>query len=232
VTNGNKPWGIRHYNVLDEDYFQADWPATTKVIDNRDKMHERGWTYFKVTGQINGENVTGSGRIPFVYFASLQNSPWLKLQVGSLTIVDNFKEAYTYRSPNTPLGIYKGGSFFKGLGRPWMGMHTIDTVRRDAAEQRILFKTEHTQGSRYAKVELIRDDIRIVYNIDLYNDVIEEVTFSTDQGSRGSLKFSYLQSIDDIGEEFVAPRKPRRQASSKDSSNLLWLVQLLEGSLN
>lgn len=232
MTNGNKPWGIRHYNVLDEDYFQADWPATAKVIDNRDQMHERGWTYFKITGQINGESVTGSGRIPFVYFASLQNSPWFKLQVGSLTIVDNFKEAYTYSSPDIPLGIYKGGTFFKGLSRPWMGMHTIDTVRRDAAEQRILFETEHTQGSQYAEVELIRDDIRIVYNIDLYNDVIEQITFSDDQGGRGTLKFSYLQSIDEIGEEFVAPRKPRQRASSRDGSNLLWLMQLLEDSLN
>ena len=232
AANDNKPWGIRHYNVLDEDYFQADWPATAKVIDNRDQMHERGWTYFKITGQINGESVTGSGRIPFVYFASLQNSPWLKLQVGSLTIVDNFKEAYTYSSPDIPLGIYKGGTFFKGLSRPWMGMHTIDTVRRDAAEQRILFETEHTQGSQYAEVELIRDDIRIVYNIDLYKDVIEQITFSDDQGGRGTLKFSYLQSIDEIGEEFVAPRKPRQRASSRDGSNLLWLMQLLEDSLN
>jgi len=231
-ANDNKPWGIRHYNVLDEDYFQADWPATAKVIDNRDQMHERGWTYFKITGQINGESVTGSGRIPFVYFAGLQNSPWLKLQVGSLTIVDNFKEAYTYSSPDIPLGIYKGGTFFKGLSRPWMGMHTIDTVRRDAAEQRILFETEHTQGSQYAEVELIRDDIRIVYNIDLYKDVIEQITFSDDQGGRGTLKFSYLQSIDEIGEEFVAPRKPRQRASSRDGSNLLWLMQLLEDSLN
>jgi len=231
-TNGNKPWVIRHYNVLDEDYFQADWPATAKVIDNRDQMHKRGWTYFRITGQINSESVTGSGRIPFVYFASLKNSPWLKLQVGSLTIVDTYESAYTYRSPQTSLGMYKGGTFFKGLGRPWMGMHTIDTIRRDTAKQGILFETEHTQGSRYAKVKLIRDDIRIVYNIDLETDVIDEITFSTDQGSRGNLKFSYLQSIDDIGEEFAAPRRPRQQASSRDSSDILWLVQLLEGSLN
>lgn len=232
TANGNKPWGFRHYNVLDEDYFQADWPASAKVIDNRDQMHERGWTYFKITGQINGEEVTGSGRIPFVYVECLRNGPWLKLQVGSLTIVDDCKEAYTYRSPDTPLGIYKGGTFFKGLSRPWMGIHTIDTVRRDAAEQSIMFETGHSQGGEYAEVELVRDDIRIVYKIDLYKDVIDQITFFDDQGGRGNLKFSYLQSIDEIGEEFVAPKKPRRKTSSKDSSNLLWLVQLLEDSLN
>jgi RNA polymerase sigma factor (sigma-70 family) len=231
IASGNKQWVIRHYNVLDEDYFQADWPATAKVIDNRDQMHKRGWTYFRVTGQINGENVTGSGRIPFVYFTSLQNSPWLKLQIGSLTIVDTFENAYTYRSADVPLGIYKGGTFFEGLGRPWMGMHTIDTVRRDAARCGIMFETKHSEGSPYAKVELIRDDIRIIYNIDLEKDVIDEITFFADQNRIGNLKFSYLQSIDDINGDFAVPRRPRQRASSRDSSSLLWFVQLLEGSL-
>ena len=229
-TDNNRPWPIRHFNVLDEDYFQADWPATAKVIDNRDQMHQRGWTYFRVTGQINGENVSGSGRIPFVFVTSMQYSPWLKLQVGSLTIVDTYANAYTYRSPQVPLGIYKGGSFFKGLPRPWMGLHTIDTVRRDAAEQRIVFDTEHTQGSRYATVELIRNDIKIVYNIDLEKDVVDEITFSNDQGKIGNLKFSYLQSAEDTI-EFIAPRRPRQRTVAKNSSGLLWLVQLLENSL-
>ena len=230
-TNGSRPWGIRHYNVLDEDYFQADWPVTAKVIDKRDQMHERGWTYFRVSGQINGRDVSGSGRIPFVYLASVQNSPWLKLQVGSLTIVDTYDSAYTYRSEQVPLGIYKGGSFFKGLSRPWMGLHTIDTVRRDAAEQRIAFDTKHTQGSQYATVEMVRGDITITYNIDLEKDVVDEITFSNDQGSIGNLKFEYLESVEDIGNEFVAPRRPRQQTIAGNSSSVLWLVQLLEESL-
>jgi len=230
-TNGNRPWGIRHYNVLDEDYFQADWPVTAKVIDNRDQMHERGWTYFRVSGQINGRDVSGSGRIPFIYLASMQNSPWLKLQVGSLTIVDTYDSAYTYRSIQVPLGVYKGGSFFKGLGRPWMGLHTIDTVRRDAAEQRIVFDTKHTSGSRYATVELSRGNIKIAYNIDLDKDVIDEITFSNEQGNIGNLKFEYLESIEDIGNEFVAPRRPGQKTTARNSSGLLWLVQLLEDSL-
>jgi RNA polymerase sigma factor (sigma-70 family) len=230
-TNNNRPWGIRHYNVLDEDYFQADWPTTAKVIDNRDLMHERGWTYFRISGQINGRDVSGSGRIPFVYLDSMQNSPWLKLQVGPLTIVDTYDSAYTYRSTQVPLGVYKGGSFFKGLGRPWMGLHTIDTVRRDAAGQRIVFDTKHTSGSQYATVELSRGNIKIAYNIDLDKDVIDEITFSNEQGSIGNLKFEYLESIEDIGNEFVAPRRPGQQTIARNSSGPLWLVQLLEDSL-
>jgi RNA polymerase sigma-70 factor (ECF subfamily) len=230
-TNGSRPWGIRHYNVLDEDYFQADWPVTARVIDNRDQMHERGWTYFRVSGQINGRTVSGSGRIPFVYLDSMQNSPWLRLQVGSLTIVDTYDDAYTYRTQQGPLGVYKGGSFFKGLGRPWMGLHTIDTVRRDAAEQRIVFDTKHTSGSQFVTVGLSQGNIKIEYNIDLDKDVIDEITFSNEQGNIGNLKFEYLESIEDVGNEFVAPRRPGRQIIARNSSGPLWLVQLLEGSL-
>ena len=230
--DSNRSWAVRHYNVLDEDYFQSDWPATAKVFDNRDAMHKRGWTYFRVSGKVNGQNVFGTGRIPFVYAMSEQYSPWLKLQVGSLMIVDTYNDAYLDRLPSEQLGAYAGGSFFKGLTRPWMGLHTIDTVRRDAAEQRISFETKHTPGSRFAQVELIYKGFRLIYNIDLEMDVIDEITFSTDQGKKGNLKFSYLQSIEGAGgsEDFRPPR-PRRRRASKNSPGLLWLLQLAEGSL-
>jgi len=228
----NRQWAVRHYNVLDEDYFQADWPATAKVFDNRDDMHKRGWTYFRVSGNVNGQNVFGTGRVPFVYAASEQYSPWLKLQVGSLMIVDTYKEAYLNRLQSDQLETYAGGSFFKGLARPWMGLHTIDTVRRDAAEQRILFETKHTPSSQFAQVELIYKGLRLIYNIDLEMDVIDEITFSTDHGNKGNMKFSYLQSIEGAGvsEEFAPPR-PAQQRASKSSPDMLWLVQLVEGSL-
>ncbi|MHC4112405.1 MAG: RNA polymerase sigma factor, partial [Planctomycetota bacterium] len=65
--NNNILETVRHYNVVEEEFFQYDWPEGTKKNDNRDAIHKRGWTYFKITGQINGENVLGYGRIPFVY---------------------------------------------------------------------------------------------------------------------------------------------------------------------
>ncbi|MFZ2147225.1 MAG: RNA polymerase sigma factor [Sedimentisphaerales bacterium] len=228
----NRQWAVRHYNVLDEDYFQSDWPATAKVFDNRDAMHKRGWTYFRVSGKVNGQNVFGTGRVPFVYAASEQYSPWLKLQVGPLMIVDTYNDAYLYRLQSDQPETYPGGSFFKGLARPWMGLHTIDTVRRDAAEQRILFETKYKPGSQFAQVELIYKGLRLIYNINLEMDVIDEITFSTDQGNTGNMKFSYLQSIEGAGdsEEFAPPGPPRRRAS-KSGPDMLWLVQLVEGSL-
>ncbi len=228
----NQSWAVRHYNVLEEDYFQSDWPAKAKVFDNRDAMHKRGWTYFRVSGNVNGKNVFGTGRIPFVYAASEQYSPWLRLQVGSLMIVDTYTEAYLNRLQSDKFDTYAGGSFFKGLTRPWMGIHTIDTVRRDAAEQRIPFETKHTPGSQFAQVELIYKGLKIIYKIDMETDVIDEITFSTDQGNKGNLKFSYLQSIEGAGatEEFKPPR-PKRRKASNSSPGLLWLAQLVEGSL-
>ena len=221
--DNSEPWAIRHSNVLEEGYFQSDWPTTAKVIDNRDVMHKRGWTYFRVTGQINNENVSGMGRIPFVYATSAQYSPWLKLRVGSMTIVDSKNENVTK---------YQPGSFFKGFAKPWLGLHTIDIVRRDAAAQRVRFETKHTPGSQFAQVELLHEGVRIIYNIDLETDVIDEITFSTDKGDKGNLKFSYIQTINDvINGEFVYPNKSTIRGASKSGSGLLWLVELMEGSL-
>jgi RNA polymerase sigma-70 factor (ECF subfamily) len=240
-TNGkidHGPWLIRHYNVLDEEYFQSDWPATAKIIDNRDVMHKRGWTYFRVTGQLKDQDVIGMGRIPFVYLTSRRYSPWLKLRVGATTIVDTYKEAYIQYAERDKFETYKGGSFFKGLARPWMGMHAVDVVRRDAAEQRIWFETRYTSGpskEEFAEVELIgKKGDKITYRIDMEKDVIDEITFSTDQDIIGNLKFSYLQSIDEVGDEFVPPAGSRQSATGgypKKSQGLLWLVQLVEGSL-
>jgi RNA polymerase sigma factor (sigma-70 family) len=228
----SRPWVIQYRNMLDEDSFQADWPATAKTVDNRDQMHRRGWTYFRVAGQINGQSVWGAGRIPFVDCMCTSYSPWLRLEVGSLTIGDSYSEAFVSRSSSGQLGTYKGGSFFKGLLRPWAGLHTIDTVRRDAAEQRIRFETRHTPGSGFAQVVLDCANVRLMYKIDLEADVIDEITFSTDQGDKGTLKFTYLESVDGVGGEFVRPIRPRSEKTSHhESPGVLWLVQLLNGSL-
>jgi hypothetical protein len=224
-------WVTRHYNALEEDYFQSDWPATTRTFDKRDEMHKRGWTYFRVSGQVNGQDVSGMGRIPFIDLTSKRYSPWLKLQVGSMIIVDNYNEAYINEPSSEKLKAYKGGSFFKGLCRPWMGFHTIDSVRRDAAEQRVWFETRLLPDNRFAEVELTCEDAKIVYKIDMETDVVDEIKCSTDQGKTANLKFKYLQSIDNLNGEFVLPGKPAQQASPQSSQGILWLVQLVEDSL-
>jgi hypothetical protein len=112
-----------------------------------------------------------------------------------------------------------------------MGLHTIDTVRRDAAEQRIWFETRLMPDSRFAEVELTGENTKIIYKIDMETDVVDEITFSTNQGKTGNLVFSYLQSVDNVSGEFVPPSRPRQPTTSQSSQGLLWILQLLEGSL-
>jgi hypothetical protein len=197
----------RHYNVPGEDYFKYDWPANVKTFDNRDVMHKRGWTYFTVSGQINGKEVKGAGRIPFVYAESKSHWPWLELKVGGNII---------------------NGAGFAGIGRPWMGLHTIDTIRRDAAQKHIWFETRYNKRSSRAEVILKPEDKQIVYTIDMEKDVIERIIFSTSDSREGELNFSYLQKIDNIGNEFA---QPTSKASMRErSEGMSWLLELIRNN--
>ena len=227
----SKPEAVPQPTALQEPVFLHDWTATE--VDHRDEMHERGWTYFRIRGHLNKQEVFGSGRIPFVYATSREKSPWLKLRVGDdITIVDTYSRANVSEDSSDDPSVYRGGSFFKGLARPWMGMHTIDTVRRDAAEASIWFETRYLADDRFAEVEMDCEGVKVVYKIDLLTDVIDEITFTTDQGEAGNLNFSYLQSIEgtDRSTEFSRPDIPGRGTYPKANPGLLWLVHLVEDS--
>lgn len=228
---GSYSWVTRHYNVLDEDYFQADWPTGVGTIDNRDTMHKRGWTYFKVTGTVCSQRVSGTGRIPFVYATSRRYAPWLRLKVvGGPEIIDTGVQAYITPPGPKPSTRYNSGSFFHGLARPWMGLHTIDTVRRDAAKQGIRFETRRISDNK-VEVEIDCEQVRLIYTIDLEGDVVDRIIFSLKGIDVGELKFSYLQDIDDVGNEFAAPTAPTSRAPLQQDPGMLWLVRLAEGSL-
>ncbi|MHC4865365.1 MAG: hypothetical protein ACYTEX_14855, partial [Planctomycetota bacterium] len=209
------------------EYFRYNWPSKVKVVDNRDAMHERGWTYFVIKGRVDGERVSGAGRIPFVYAASRRHRPWLRLKVGGrLEIVDDARQALVYDARGKVVASYAGGSFFKGLGRPWMGLHTIDTVRRDAAEREVWFETK-LAASGTAEVILTAGQVSLLYTIDMERDVIEEITISANN-RKGQLRFSYVQDIDEAGGEFVEPRIRRSYGSKRQASRgILWLTKLI-----
>ena len=230
--HGDRIWRIdRHFNVLEEEYFQYDWPQSAKTIDNRDQMHRRGWTYFRISGQINGQQVSGTGQIPFVYATSKRFTPWLKLQIGSsFKIVDNSTMACVLDRNSKVVTAYAGGSFLKGLGRPWMGLHTIDTVRRDAAEKRVPFETKKITGDKKIEVVLTHEQVRLVYTIDMETDIIEKITFSTNSGDEGELQFSYLQNIDNLGSEFSRPGTTSYRRVKHSPPGMLWLMKLINNS--
>ncbi len=232
ADDGNRIWRIdRHFNVLEEEYFQFNWPQSTRVVDNRDPMHKRGWTYFRITGQINGREVSGSGRMPFVYAESIRFYPWLELKLGNGTkIVDTPAGACIFGRSGKPTVSYAVGSFFEGLGRPWMGLHTIDTVRRDAAEKQIWFEAKNISGGKKTEVVLTTEQAKLVYTIDMETDVIEKIVFSTDDGDEGELKFTYLQDIDDTGDEFAEPGAASYRNLRQKFPGILWLVKLINNN--
>jgi RNA polymerase sigma-70 factor (ECF subfamily) len=226
---GRRSWSVRHFNVLEEDYFKGDWPAGITPIDNRDAMHRRGWTYFRVSGALRGQVVSGRGRLPFTYAASRQFSPWLLLRLTDGTeVVDTGDGGRVMRAGRLDGIGYRRGSFFKGIGRPWMGLHTADTVRRDAAEQRIPFRTVGREDD-HARVELDCRSAKLVYVIDLRSDLVEKIELIGGAGEVGRLEFSYMQEIEDAGSEFAEPRLAPLAIQS--DCGLLWLVRLAEGTL-
>lgn len=226
---------VRHYNVVEEEFFQYDWPEGTKRIDNRDAMHKRGWTYFKITGQLNGEDIVGYGRIPFVYQTYRSHYAWIRLKVGEeLEIVDSVNGANIYGPNRKLLATYPSGSFMKGLARPWMGLHTIDTIRRDAAEKSIWFESRYSSGREKAEVTLSREHVKLVYAIDMQNDIVENITFVKNDKSAATedfLEISYLQGIGRTPDEFIAPKVRTNSSLSKTPSGIQWLFCLADGTL-
>jgi len=171
--SSGQPLVTIHPNALQEEYFSYNWPADADIIDNRDPMHKRGWTFFRATGQIKSAPVTGKGRIPFTYKAYQTHTPWMTLNI-------------TGQSPITRTS-------FNGLSRPWMGLHTIDTIRRDAAKRGIWFETRQTENKNVVEIELIDNQQTLVYSVNLTRDVIEKITFlNSNQQIQGELKFDYL----------------------------------------
>jgi len=221
------------YNVCDEEYFQYGWPAGTKQIDKRDTMHKRGWTCFTITGQINGKKITGSGRLPFVYSTSKQYNAWVRFRLeDGTTIADNFKDASIGDPTGKEVTRYKGGSFFAGLGRPWMGLHTIDTVRRDAAQERLFFTTKYQPGDVEAEVEIENRNDTMLYIIDMDKDIIKKIVFSTNENIKGELIFSYLEEVEETGTEFVEPTLTKTGIIINESRGMLWLMDLAKGTVN
>jgi len=206
-TNGNYQQAVSRKDVSNEEFFRCNLPSGIRRIDNRDAMHKRGWTFFTVEGEIDGQLVKGKGRIAFVYDVCKRNYPWMKLYVGSKRIPES--------------------ESFAGLSRPWMGLHTIDTVRRDAAKEQIWFDTKLLPGGAHAVVTLDHPQGKIEYTIDMEADLVEKITFLTsDIEKQGQLRFTYLQDIEDA-EDFAPPAKSLKWLNYNQQS-MLWLVEFLK----
>ncbi|HBG26180.1 MAG: hypothetical protein A2Y10_13545 [Planctomycetes bacterium GWF2_41_51] len=226
------------YNNVDEKSFGSfrhTWPDAP-VVDERDDIHKQGWTYFRIIGNINGNKVQGWAQIPFIYDTYLQRKPWLKMQIGDqVEIIDSDSQAYITSEKNV-IASYPPGSFFKGLARQWSGMHTIDVVRRDAAEKRIKFDLRNfdnnNEGYGNAEITLYNPtdpcQAQIVYTIDIDRDLLKKIEFPA---SKNVLEFLY-PDIDQYSQQFTEPAKVNtRKIIQKDSIGILWLKELSNGTL-
>lgn len=233
-------WNFRteySYNTSVEKQFQYDWPAEVPIIDERDQMHKRGWTYFRVNGRMDDQVISGLGQIPFVYNASKEHPAWMTMHIGNnLEIIDCNDGARLRHIDGTEIAAYPAGTFFKGLARPWMGMHTINIIRRDAVAERVWFQTKPAMNKKDAIVTFYnkgeRPGFELIYTIDLINDLIKDIRFDLQGKTKASLRFSYLQDIDEISDEFTEPAISNdSQIPHQQSPGMLWLANMAMGSL-
>jgi hypothetical protein len=185
-ANGLKTYQAQYPYAQKDELFQRNWRPKVRLVDDRDQMHKRGWTYFTVQGRISGQKVAGTGRIAFTYAAAKDHTPWMRLRIGDRRFIDRT---------------------FKGFSRPWMGLHTIDIIRRDAAEEKIPFETKHGAEQGKVQITLSAEGRPLVYTIDMETDVVEKITLSVNEGEAGELLFSYMQDIEGAGSEFAEPSK-------------------------
>ncbi len=227
------------YNTLDEKFFDYDWPLETTVKDNRDPMHVRGWTYFIVTGNIGNDKIEGYGQLPFIYDQISQHPPMLQLKIADkLQIIDMPSGAYLQSSDGNLVSEYPQGTFFEGLARPWMGMHTVDLVRRDAAKRRIPFEIKIINGEQ-VQVTLNQNhgyrNTTLTYHIHMENDLIDKIIFATYIGSRiqskGILTFDYISRLEQE-EPFANPQIiANEEPPHRKAPDVSWLMELAKGTL-
>jgi len=227
---------FRHPGLLHEEYFRFGWPADIRMVDERDEMHKRGWTWFTIDGQLAGAKVKGAGCLPFVYDSLKANPPWITLQIDNrFWICDGPDGTYTVDAASGVLTTYPEGTFLQGLARPWAGLHTMDVVRRDAAARRIPFTSRYTAGTNKGQVELRFDKGRVVYTIDMKTDVLDSIAMSfRGPGAaeqKGTLAFTCTGEIDSIRDELTAP-KASRYVNARDAGGPLWLLKFAEGTLS
>jgi len=220
------------YDVSMEDYFRHDWSADAAIVDERDDAHRRGWTHFTISGRIGTQSVSGSGRLPFVASAVEDHGPWLRLTIGDgLTILDAGNAVQMHDGSGTILGAYPGGSFFQGLGRPWSGLHAIDTIRRDAALAGIAFTTKAVSDGPRAEIVLDSRGVRLTYRVHLYQDWIESITFSKEDVTIGEWVFSYPAPDEADPHRLTVPSLPLSSRAHAPAPHGLWLMRLVQGSL-
>ncbi len=215
------------YDITDEQAFQNPWQHDVRIVDRRDALHKEGWAYFRIAGQIKGRAITGIGRIPFVLGKRESTPPWLRLAVEeSIVLEDRPDAAVVCDNSGRIRHRFAGGTFLRGLSRPWEGLHTIDTIRRDAASRRLRFEIRNVVENRQADVAVRYQDMELVHTIDLDQDVVREITLYERQSEVGQLRFEYTKDLETGLDMIGEVGSGRGRLPRQERSDTLWLFEL------
>jgi len=216
------------YNSLEHSDLSSTWNPADTIEDMRDQMHKRGWTFFKVKGYINDTELTGSGRIPFVYDMYQDHLPWISLNIGDDIYID-YPGNIAMAETEYGTFLYENEAFFDNFCRPWEGIPCIDSVRRDAAKRRLRFTTEDLEDQAMVTVYTTVKGSRIamVYDIDRAVDVINSIQFKKGKEIIGELYFDYMQDISGVDAETFSDPQTGVVAGSGGQPDDLWLSMLV-----
>ncbi len=226
------------FNTIPREAFEYKWDEPVEsVVDERDQMHKRGWTYVSIEGGLYDKKITGRACIPFFYNTCKEHPSWISINIGDeLELIDCGDGAQIRRPDGTVIATYPAGTFLKGLSRPWMGMHTADTIRRDAAEKRVWFFSEWDEKDENVIITLFDKENKygtnIIYTVSYENDIIENIIFTSGEDIKGSLVFTYLQDFDSPTAEFKEPLiTETSRTAALEYSGTIWLIDLAKGKL-
>ena len=134
-------------------------------------------------------------------------------------IVDCNSGAYLRSMDSKIISTYSAGTFFKGLSRPWTGLHTMDAVRRDAGEQQVWFYTELTEDREDVIITLFKKDLELktYTNKDLVEKIKKTNKIFDDWGRQNAANIKQLKR--DIGTQDAEYDKKRSDES------YIWLDQ-------
>jgi RNA polymerase sigma-70 factor (ECF subfamily) len=227
----NITFSVQHYDALMEERFQYNWPAESIVIERRDSIHQQGWCYFTMKGTFKNREISGLGQVPFKYPISQTKPAWFAIKIDDVVELFDGGNNAVRKNSNGPIASYPAQTFLTGLNKPWMGLHCIDTVRRDAALSKIAFKTELLSDEALCKVSLLHPKGTIEYTIDLYKDLIEKISFLDESGSPcGDIIFQYSVTAPTNLELFKQPVLKKYSGSIK-RERIHWLAELVAGNL-
>lgn len=226
------------YEYSDQDPHLFDAPTGMEVVDERDAMHKRGWTYFEIEGMLAGRPVAGTGCLPLVYNASKEHPAWLRLSVdGKCVLADDGKAALKLDPAGKVSAAYPGLALFRGLARPWMGFNTLDSIRRDAAGERIWFSTQEVGEDQTMAVTLVDDRDRIHYmlryTVNMPRDVLERIEIwrgpeGMFEEKVGDLALRYDDQMTKPASELSSTQALQiTDAAAREKPTVLWPLGLL-----